>query len=268
MEHKQDYKTLPFKLPQFSELAGRVAVVTGAARGMGACFAIGLAQQGMHVIGVDINESAIKKLFSDAANDLGNNGGSLTAMHCDVSSAESVKNVATEAIKRFERLDVWVNNAGVFPQSNIGSVTEEQVRLTLGVNIEGVFFGAQSAAEVMKPGGSIINMASVAAFRVRRGRAIYSATKAAVHNLTRSLSVELGDKGIRVNAIAPGFIDTEMTSWVHEVPGALDKALASIPLGYIGKPEQVFAALLFLVSDSAAYVTGQTIGVDGGSSHG
>lgn len=258
-------------LARYPELAGRVAVVTGAARGMGACFAAGLASQGVHVIGVDINEEELKASFAKAqtANSGAADGeGSLDAMRGDVSSSENMIKVAAEARARFGRLDIWVNNAGVFPQSDLGSVTTEQVRQTFSVNVDGVIFGAQAAAEVMDAGGVIINMASVAAFRVRRGRAIYSATKAAVHNLTQSLAVELGDKGIRVNALAPGFIDTEMTNWVREVPGAMDKALASIPLGRIGTPEQVLGALLFLASDSASYVSGQTLGVDGGSRHG
>ena len=270
VEKQSNNKHLAFKLAQYPELTGRVAVVTGAARGMGACFAAGLASQGVHVIGVDINEDELKAAF-EKVHQIGGQRqgqGSLHAMRCDVTSSEDLIKVAEEARQRHGRLDIWVNNAGVFPQSDIGSVNAEQVRQTFGVNVEGVFFGAQAAADVMQPGGVIVNMASVAAFRVRRGRAIYSATKAAVHNLTRSLSVELGDKGIRVNALAPGFIDTEMTNWVREIPGAMDKALASIPLGHIGTPEHVLGALLFLVSDSAAYVSGQTLGVDGGSRHG
>lgn len=269
MENQSNNKQPAFKLAQYPELAGRVAVVTGAARGMGACFAAGLASQGVHVIGVDINEEELKAAFAKSqAEDSKTQDGTLTAMRGDVTSSENLVQIAAEAVKRFGRLDMWISNAGVFPQSEIGSVTAEQVRQTFGVNVDGVFFGAQAAADVMQPGGVIVNMASVAAFRVRRGRAIYSATKAAVHNLTRSLAVELGDKGIRVNALAPGFIDTEMTNWVREIPGAMDKALASIPLGHIGTPEHVLGALLFLVSDSASYVSGQTLGVDGGSRHG
>lgn len=271
MENQSNNQALSFRLARYPELAGRVAVVTGAARGMGACFAAGLASQGVHVIGVDINEEKLKATFSSqktVESGKSEGQGTLNAMQGDVTSSDSQIAIAAEAQERFGRLDIWINNAGVFPQSDIGTVTGEQVRQTFGVNVDGVFFGAQAAANIMQPGGVVINMASVAAFRVRRGRAIYSATKAAVHNLTRSLAVELGEKGIRVNALAPGFIDTEMTNWVREVPGAMDKALASIPLGHIGTPEHVLGALLFLVSDSASYVTGQTLGVDGGSRHG
>lgn len=270
MEDQSTYNSAK-GLVRYPELAGRVAVVTGAARGMGACFAAGLMNQGVHVIGVDLNEDALQTSFAAARQDSridANSGGSLQAMRCDVSRRDDLLKVAAEAKKRFGRLDIWISNAGVFPQTPLASVTPEEVDQTFRVNVDGVIFGAQAAAEAMQEGGVIINMASVAAFRVRRGRPIYSATKAAVHNLTQSLAVELGDQGIRVNALAPGFIDTDMTNWVKDIPGAMEKALSTIPLGRIGTPEQVFSALLFLVSDSASYVSGQTLGVDGGSRHG
>lgn len=256
---------------RYPELAGRVAVVTGAARGMGACFARGLANQGVHVIGVDLDQDTLEKSFDLARQDgslLAGGTGSLTAMRCDVSDRDSVFKVAADTRARFGRLDIWISNAGIFPQTPITGVTPDEVERTFGVNVDGVIFGAQAAAENMPDGGVIINMASVAAFRVRPGRPIYAATKAAVHNLTQSMAVELGHQRIRVNALAPGFIDTEMTNWVKHNPQAMAKALSTIPLGCIGTPEQVFNALLFLVSDAASYVSGQTLGVDGGSRHG
>ena len=171
MENQSNNKQPAFKLAQYPELAGRVAVVTGAARGMGACFAAGLASQGVHVIGVDINEEELKAAFakSQAADGKTQGGGTLTALRGDVTSSESLVQIAAEAVKRFGRLDMWVSNAGVFPQSEIGSVTAEQVRQTFGVNVDGVFFGAQAAADVMQPGGVIVNMASVAGLRGRDG---------------------------------------------------------------------------------------------------
>ncbi|WP_298012581.1 SDR family oxidoreductase [uncultured Castellaniella sp.] len=268
MAEQSSHDGMGARLARFPELAGRVAVVTGAARGMGACFAAGLAAQGAHVLAVDIDEAVLEQSLARSREELGDAAGTLTGMRCDVTRRESHFEVAEQARQRFGRLDIWVSNAGVFPQTDMDSVTETQVQHTFGVNVEGVIYGAQAAASVMSAGGCIVNMASVAAFRVRRGRAVYSATKAAVHNLTRSMAVELGERSIRVNALAPGFIDTEMTNWVREVPGAMEKALASIPLGRIGTPEQVLGALLFLVSDSASYVSGQTLGVDGGSRHG
>lgn len=262
----------PFRdVPVYEELKGRVAVVTGAARGMGTCFAIGLARQGIRVVAVDIDQAALDQTVAEIKRDdpdVEKSGGEILSARCDVSSRADMFAAAQLAVQNFGQLDIWVNNAGVFPQSDVPSVSEQQIQQTFGVNVGGVFYGAQAAAAHMKHGGAIVNMASVAAFRVRPGRAVYSATKAAVHNLTQSLAVELGAQGIRVNALAPGFINTEMTNWVREVPGAMEKAMASIPLRRIGEPVDVFKALLFLVSDSAGYVSGQTLGVDGGSRHG
>ena len=268
MTDHPDHQSAPSRSPHYPELAGRVAVVTGAARGMGACFAVGLARQGVHVLGVDIDEAALQAALHAGQAGLAKHHGSLEGMRCDVSSRDAMQQVAAQAVQKFGQLDIWVNNAGIFPQTDIPSVTSGQITKAFEINVNGVFFGAQAAADHMKDGGVIVNMASVAAFRVRRGRAVYSATKAAVHNLTQSLAVELGGQNIRVNALAPGFIDTEMTNWVREIPGAMDKALASIPLGRIGEPDDVLNVLLFLVSDAAAYVSGQTLGVDGGSRHG
>lgn len=271
MQEQSTHPVSGVGLVHYPELAGRVAVVTGAARGMGACFALGLANQGVHVVGLDLDLDTLQESFERARQDgrvATDGAGSLTAMRCDVSDRDSVFQVAADVRTRFGRLDIWVSNAGVFPQTPIAEVTPEEVERTFGVNVDGVIFGAQAAAANMDNGGVIINMASVAAFRVRPGRPIYSASKAAVHNLTQSLAVELGQQGIRVNALAPGFIDTEMTNWVKHNPEAMAKALSTIPLGQIGSPEQVFSALLFLVSDAASYVSGQTLGVDGGSRHG
>ncbi|HEX7386332.1 MAG TPA: SDR family oxidoreductase [Castellaniella sp.] len=269
MTDHSDLQGSPSCTPHYPELSGRVAVVTGAARGMGACFAAGLARQGVHVLGVDIDEATLQNTVREAhQTGLSTHHGSFEGLPCDVSSRSDIQKIAALAVQQFGRLDIWVNNAGIFPQTDVPSVDTKQITQTFQINVNGVFFGAQAAAEQMKHGGVIINMASVAAFRVRRGRAVYSATKAAVHNLTQSLAVELGGQGIRVNALAPGFIDTEMTNWVREIPGAMDKALSTIPLGRIGEPTDVLNALLFLVSDAAAYVSGQTLGVDGGSRHG
>ncbi|PCC45512.1 hypothetical protein CIK64_15365 [Brevibacterium aurantiacum] len=233
---------------------------------MGLCFASGLLTQGARVIAVDIKDG----VQQDSNNIPGRTAtdGTIEYKVADVSSQNQVQRLASEVAEKYGAIDVWVNNAGLFPQSNISSVSDEQLHRTFGVNVDGVFFGAQAASEFMKPGSSIVNMASVAASRVRPGRAIYSATKAAVKNLTNSLAVEFGHLGIRVNALAPGFINTEMTNWVHETPGAMEKALSSIPLGRIGEPDEVLKAMLFLISNSASYVTGHTLSVDGGSLHG
>ncbi|GLZ14948.1 short-chain dehydrogenase [Actinomadura sp. NBRC 104425] len=262
---------------QYPEFPGKAAVITGAARGMGARFATALAARGVHVVGADIDEAAMaataEQIGKEIGEGIGKDGagepepGRVVAARVDVTRPEDHETVARLALERFGRLDFWVNNAGVFPYAAAEEIPSEQIGATLSVNVEGVLYGAQAAARHMSPGGAIVNMSSVSAVRVRRGRAAYCASKAAVAHLTESLAVEFGDKGIRVNAIAPGYIDTDMTRWVKEDPDALRHALDSVPLHRLGSPEEVVGPLLFLLSDSARYVTGHSLAVDGGSRH-
>ncbi|RJQ85102.1 SDR family NAD(P)-dependent oxidoreductase [Amycolatopsis panacis] len=254
---------------QYPELPGKVAVITGAARGMGARFAAGLATRGVHVVAGDLDTAAMTATADELNTALAGEPGAgrIKASTVDVTRAEEHTALAQRAMAEFGRLDFWVNNAGIFPFAEVPDITPEQIRATLSVNVEGVLFGAQAAAARMQPGSAIVNMASVSAVRVRKGRAAYCSSKAAVAHLTESLAVELGDQGIRVNAIAPGYIDTEMTRWIQDDAPALAKALDAVPLHRIGSPEEVFGALLFLLSDSARYVTGHSLAVDGGSRH-
>ncbi|SFI61089.1 MULTISPECIES: SDR family NAD(P)-dependent oxidoreductase [Microbacterium] len=249
----------------YPELAGKVAVVTGAARGMGARFAQGLVSRGVNVVGGDINAEGMRAT-ADAVNRETDGNAALVAAQIDVTIADEHTRLADIALERFGQVDYWINNAGVFPQGAVLEIPAEQMRSTFAVNVDGVLFGTQAAARAIGDrGGSVVNMSSVSAFRVRPTRAVYSASKAAVDHLTRFLSLELGTTGLRVNAIAPGFIDTEMTAWLHDQPGLLEKAVASVPLGRIGTTDDIFAAVLFLLSDSASYISGSTIFVDGGS---
>ncbi|MFC9226256.1 SDR family NAD(P)-dependent oxidoreductase [Streptomyces hygroscopicus] len=254
------------------ELAGTTAVVTGAARGMGAVFSEGLALRGVNVIASDIDLDAMKGTAEaiNAQRDAlpeGGPRGRVVPAAVDVVDPAGHEELARLAHSAFGRLDHWVNNAGVFPHAFVQDISPEQIDAVLKVNVQGVLFGSQAAARHMRPGGSIVNMSSVSAVRVRKGRGAYCASKASVAHLTESLAVELGDQGLRVNAIAPGYIDTEMTRWVREDPAALRHALDSVPLHRLGSPQEVLGVLLFLLSDSARYVTGHSIAVDGGSRH-
>lgn len=253
----------------YPDLAGTVAVVTGAARGMGAHFAAGLAQRGVHVVVGDIDEREVQataRRISDTAAGPRTTPGEVVARYLDVTDPGGHETLAQAAEQHWGRLDFWVNNAGIFPAADVLDISPAQMRDTFTVNVDGVLFGAQAAARRMVDAGHgvIVNMASAAAVRVRPSRAAYAASKAAVDHLTRSLAVELGGSGIRVNALAPGFVDTAMTSWLHEQPGALERALSLVPLGRIGSAEETLGPLLFLLSDSARYITGHTIAVDGG----
>ncbi|MBZ5740496.1 SDR family NAD(P)-dependent oxidoreductase [Nocardioides mangrovi] len=251
------------------DLRGKVAVITGAGRGMGLRFSAALARRGVHVVGADIDGA----LMDEAARsvELEHDGidgvGDVVGTTVDVRDRDAQQAVAELAVERFGQVDLWINNAGIFPESPATDIPVSQIQATLSINVEGVLYGAQAAASVMRPGGSIVNMASVAAVRVRRGRAAYCSSKAAVSHLTECLAVEYGDLGIRVNAIAPGFVDTEMTRWVQDDPEALAKALDAIPLHRLGSPEEIVGPMLFLLSDSARYVTGHILAVDGGSRH-
>lgn len=253
------------------DLVGKVTVVTGAGRGMGAVFAEELAYRGVNVVGGDLNGDDMAALADKiSANLSGVEGaGRVVGMAADVREPGQHDALLTRALDEFGRVDAWVNNAGVFPQADFIDIPKEQLELTYGVNVNGVVFGAQTAARHFRTvgGGAIVNMASVAAVRVRVTRATYNSSKAAVRHLTNTMAVELGPDNIRVNAIAPGFIDTEMTRWVQEDQAALDRALGTVPLRRIGAPVEVFGALYFLLSDSARYVTGATVPVDGGSQH-
>ncbi|WP_262401913.1 SDR family NAD(P)-dependent oxidoreductase [Actinomadura sp. CNU-125] len=236
---------------------------------MGARFAAALARRGVDVVGADIDADAMAVTAKEIAEEVAgaDRPGRVVPTGMDVTKAEDHDAVAESVVAEFGRLDFWVNNAGVFPFAEVDGITPAQIRAALSVNVEGVLFGAQAAARHMRPGGAIVNMSSVSAARVRRGRGAYCASKAAVAHLTESLAVELGDQGIRVNSIAPGYIDTEMTRWVREDRAALRHALDVVPLHRLGSPEEVVGPLLFLLSDSARYVTGHGIAVDGGSRH-
>lgn len=263
-----NHDALPASNP---ELAGRTVVVTGAGRGMGALFLEELARRGVNGVGADLDQKAMASVAEKInANLTGVDGaGRVVGIGADVTDPAAGEAMVATAVREFGRLDLWVNNAGVFPQAEFTDISPEQLALTYGVNVNGVVYGGQAAARHFRTvgGGAIVNMASVAAVRARPTRAAYASSKAAVKHLTTCMAVELGPDNIRVNSIAPGFIDTEMTRWVREDPAAMERALTTVPLRRIGAPIEVFAALYFLLSDSARYITGTCIPVDGGSQH-
>nr|WP_038552726.1 SDR family oxidoreductase [Corynebacterium glyciniphilum] len=250
-------------------MKGKIAVVTGGARGMGAVFVRRLVAQGVNVFAADLNRDQLAETIDTINAEASEVGLSARAVAhpVDVTVREQLDDLADAAVSSFGGLDYWVNNAGIFPFAELENVDDEQISAVLDVNVKGVLFGAQAAARHMGKGAAIVNMSSVSALRVRRGRSAYCTSKAAVAHLTESMAVELGDKGIRVNSIAPGYIDTAMTLWVREDPEALANALTSVPLHRLGSAEEVASPLLFLLSDSARYITGHSIAVDGGSRH-
>ena len=239
----------------------KVAVVTGASRGIGRAIALGLGRRGNFVV-VNYNGSAEKaeavKQEIEAA------GGEACAMQCDVSDYGACEAFMKDIIKEYKRIDILVNNAGVTRDGLLMQMKEEDFDTVVDTNLKGAFHTIRFAARQMlkQRSGRIINLSSVVGLRGNGGQVNYSASKAGIIGLTKSAAKELASRGITVNAIAPGFIETEMTAVLPEETKAA--TLKEIPLQKFGKPEDVAQAAAFLASEEAAYITGQVLCVDGG----
>lgn len=243
-------------------LKDKIALVTGSNRGIGLGVSTLFAAQGAHVImtGRQMDRlvaarDTILAALPDAT---------ITVIEMDVSKVECVRDTFQSVFKLTKRLDVLVSNAGVLDDALIGMVTPQQVQYTFDTNAYGVIYCAQYASRLMarNKSGSIINLASIMGANGCAGQTVYAATKAAVIGATKSLAKELAAQNIRVNAIAPGFIDTDLTRALGKEK--YQERLDSIAMGRIGMPSDVANTALFLASDLSAYVTGQVIGVDGG----
>jgi len=240
-------------------LEGRVALITGASRGIGAAIARAFAAEGATLL-LCARSEGVEALARelDAANR------PVRAMRGDVGDPAFARELITSARRQHGRLDVLVNNAGILRQGLIGMTTTDQMRELLDVNVLAVMMLTQYASRVMdsRRSPSIVNLASIAGTQGMEGVSAYAASKAAVVGYTLATAKELAPKGIRVNAVAPGFIDTDMVRGV--APDWYERRLQSIRMGRIGTPDDVAGVVVFLASDLARYVTGQVIGVDGG----
>jgi 3-oxoacyl-[acyl-carrier protein] reductase len=252
--------TVSEELPVYPDLAGKIAVVTGAAQGMGAVFAETLAACSVRVWAVDVQREPLEQLAAAHPD-------AVVPDVTDMANSEQVRDLSDRIVDRHGRIDIWVNNAAVFPGDAALDISPERWSQTIAVNLDGVFHGAQAAARHMIQAGrgSIINMGSVAAFKARVNRSHYGASKAAVEHLTHCLAAEWGPLGVRVNAISPGFIDTAMTDFLRDDPAAMDAALATVPLRRIGTRTEVAQVVLFLASDASSFVNGHVLAVDGGA---
>jgi 2-deoxy-D-gluconate 3-dehydrogenase len=249
---------------QFFDLQGKAAIVTGGAMGIGAAIAERLAEAGAAVLIADVNEEAARR----AATRIGETGGQAVAFRADMSQVGDIQAMVAAAVERFGRLDVLVNNAGIFPFTPALEMTEEQWDRVLDVNLKGAFFAAQAAARAMTAGGRIVNIASIDGLHPTGYLAHYDASKGGMVMLTRSLALELGPRGIAVNAIAPGSINTPGAATTAALSGnsaiAMEGFLKRIPLGRVGEPDDIAKVALFLASGAADYITGELIVVDGG----
>ncbi|RKY03694.1 beta-ketoacyl-ACP reductase [Candidatus Poribacteria bacterium] len=241
-------------------LEGKVAAITGSARGIGKAIAVLFAKEGAKVVVSDVDDEAGKR----TAEEIRGIGCEAIYVHCDVSDPRDAEGLVKAALDAFGALDILVNNAGITRDALLVRMKDEDWQRVLSINLTGVFNCTRAAARAMmkRRSGCIINISSVAGIVGNVGQANYSASKAGVIGLTKSAAKELARWGIRVNAIAPGFIMTEMTAKLPEQER--EKLLSTIPLGFPGEPEDVAKAALFLASDAARYITGQVIQVDGG----
>jgi glucose 1-dehydrogenase len=247
-------------------LAGKTIIVTGGATGIGAAIATSAALAGAQVI-VDYVVSP-EQAFAFAST-LGSEDatGSVEAFDADVRDVSQVQALVAEAVRRYGRLDVMVNNAGIETRQSLLDTTEADYDRVLGIDLKGAFFGAQAAARqfiAQGDGGVIINISSVHEDWPMPGNAAYCVAKGGMRMLTRNAAVELGAHGIRVVGVAPGAVNTPINAQTAADPGAMARLDAAIPLGKMALPEQIGDVVAFLASDAASYVTGTTVVVDGG----
>ncbi|HKP58858.1 MAG TPA: beta-ketoacyl-ACP reductase [Polyangiales bacterium] len=242
-------------------LDGKVAVITGGFRGLGRSMAQALGNAGAYVVAADVLPEDVGQ---ETLRLLSESGGKGELKRLDVTHGEQVDEALKELHKRLGRLDIVVNNAGIARDNLLLRVSDEDIQKTFAVNVTGAINCARSAVRLMMRAktGRIINLASVVAELGNPGQTVYSASKAALIGLTKTLAREYASRGITVNAVAPGFIDTDMTKNLPE--DAKKYMIEQIPLARIGKPEDVAAAVLFLCTDEASYITGQVLRVNGG----
>lgn len=245
-----------------SKLSGKVAVVTGASKGIGAGIARALAAEGAAVV---VNYSSSKDGADKVVADIVGAGGKAVAVQGDVSKEASAKGVIDAAINNFGRLDVLVNNSGVYEFAPIEEATEDQYRKIFDVNVLGTLLTTKAAVPHLGEGASVINISSAVTSIFPAQSAIYTGTKGAVDAITGVLANELGDRKIRVNAINPGVVETEGTHTAGVIGSDFEAGfLAQTPLGRIGQPRDIAGIAVFLASDEASWLTGEKLTVSGG----
>jgi len=245
------------------KLDGKVAIVTGASKGIGASIARHLADEGAAVV---VNYASSKDGAERVVGEITAKGGQAIAVQADVARQAEVDRLFAETARAFGRLDILVNNAGVYDWLPLEQVTETHFHRHFDLNVLGVLLASKAAVKQFGPaGGAIINISSLASTTGLAGSSVYSATKAAVDSLTRTLAAELGPRNIRVNAINPGMVETEGAQAGGFIEGEVRTQLETrTPLGRIGQPHDVAPAAVFLASADAAWITGETLLVAGG----
>lgn len=241
-------------------LKDKVAVITGGARGIGKEMALLFAREGAHICICDISDEAVQA----AAKDIGSAGAEALGIKVDVTSSSQVDEMTQKALDKFSKIDILINNAGITRDNLLLRMKEEDWDAVLNVNLKGTFncTKAVSRAMIKQRSGKIINIASIIGIIGNAGQANYAASKGGIISFTKSVAKELASRNINVNAIAPGFIKTDMTAKLSQE--LQDAMLKLIPLARLGEPSDVAKLALFLASDNSNYITGQTIKIDGG----
>ena len=242
------------------DLSGQTALVTGASRGIGKAIAIALGKAGAKVACVARNEEKLK----ETASEITAAGGTAAIYSCDVTDSAAVQQVVDSVVEQWEQLDIVVNNAGITKDTLIPRMTDEEWDDVISTNLRSVFLFTRAGIQAMmrKRYGRIINISSVSGIMGNPGQANYSASKAGIIGLTQTVSREIAGRKVTVNAICPGFIATEMTDAMGQV--VQDEVKKRVPAKRLGESEEIADAVLYLASDSGAYITGQILTVDGG----
>ncbi len=239
------------------QLKNKTAIVTGAGQGIGLGIALALAQEGANVVITDINGD----LCTKAAAELKSQGFDSLTVTCNVASKSDIDNLISKTIEKYGTIDILVNNAGIYPYVPFEQMTEADWDKVMNVNMKGVFFATSAALKHMKSGGRIITISSIASIVGFENLVHYCASKGGVNGFTRALALEMAPKGITVNAVAPGAISTPGAAMPEDQKAAFSKI---IPAQRFGTPADIAGAVVYLASESANYVTGQVITVDGG----
>jgi 3-oxoacyl-[acyl-carrier protein] reductase len=243
-------------------LKNRVAIITGAGQGIGRALALGLAGEGAEVVVADVNHEKA----ASVKREIEASGGTALATNTDVSNQDSVQGMVDESLREFGKVDILINNAGIFPVSSVEEMNEEDWDRVIGTNLVGAFLCSRAVAGkfLQQRSGRIISMTSGRAFQGAKNAAHYASSKAGIIGFSKSLALELAPRQITVNVICPGITDTAQPRG-HQSEEQIYAQAQKIPLGRIGQPEDLVGTAVFLASDAAAFITGQTVIVNGGS---